>query len=124
MYVCLHSRAYRLTDGGPNDEWHGAAEEARRLGEQQKLVIFGVGIGRGCHFEMLAKFCPANRPPYRLSGYDFPQFFHQERARWRYWDDAASGFTISPKMTGRRGSPPSPLAGWQGLSGAEQGKTI
>lgn len=65
-----------MTDGGPNDDWQGAAAEMKQLGEQKKLVIFGVGIGANCNFEVLAKFCPADRPPLRLAGYDFQKFFH------------------------------------------------
>ena len=65
-----------MTDGGPNDDWQGAAAESKQMGEQRKLVIFGVGIGAKCNFEVLAKFCPADRPPFRLAGYDFKKFFH------------------------------------------------
>lgn len=87
-----------MTDGGPSDEdWESAARELKQLGEQRKLVVFGVGIGSKCNFETLAKFCPADRPPLRLSGYDFQQFFHfMSRSLETVVgsEDAEGGFTI------------------------------
>jgi uncharacterized protein YegL len=86
-----------MTDGGPTDDWQAAAAEARRMGEQRKLVIFGVGIGSKCNFNVLAQFCPAGRPPLRLSGYDFKQFFDfvsRSLEAVVVSEDAASGFSV------------------------------
>lgn len=65
-----------MTDGGPTDDWQEAARRLRTLAEQRKLIVFGVGIGRNCDFTTLAQFCPADRPPVRLSGINFTAFFH------------------------------------------------
>jgi uncharacterized protein YegL len=65
-----------MTDGAPNDHWEQAAQELRTLAEQRKLIVFAVGIGEGCNFEILGKFCPADRPPVRLTGLNFTAFFH------------------------------------------------
>jgi uncharacterized protein YegL len=65
-----------MTDGGPTDSWEQAARRLKTLAEQRKLIVFAVGIGDGCDFTTLGQFCPADRPPVRLSGLNFAAFFH------------------------------------------------
>jgi uncharacterized protein YegL len=64
-----------MTDGGPNDDWEAPAQRLKTLGEQRKLIVFGVGIGDSCDFDTLGRFCPADRPPLHLAGYHFEAFF-------------------------------------------------
>lgn len=89
-----------MTDGKPTDpDWEDAAQELRQIGEQRKLVVFGVGIGASCDFDDLARFCPADRPPLRLADYNFQQFFHfmsRSLETVVSGEDAEGGFTIPP----------------------------
>ncbi|MFG6100506.1 VWA domain-containing protein [Leptolyngbyaceae cyanobacterium CCMR0082] len=66
-----------MTDGEPTDEdvYPQAAAQLRRSGENNKYLVFGIGIGDYCNLNKLALACPANRPPKKLSGYRFRDFF-------------------------------------------------
>jgi uncharacterized protein YegL len=45
------------------------------MAEDKKIVVFAIGIGSGCNMEILAQFCPQNRPPKKLDGLKFKEFF-------------------------------------------------
>ena len=64
-----------MTDGLPTDDWRDAAERLRQIADKKKIVVFGIGIGDECDMSVLAKFCPGSRPPARLSGLKFKEFF-------------------------------------------------
>lgn len=63
-----------MTDGKPTDRYANTARRLREMAEDRKAVVFGIGIG---DFDMgqLAEFCPEDRPPARLDGLKFKEFF-------------------------------------------------
>jgi uncharacterized protein YegL len=61
-----------ITDGGPTDEWHTAAQQIKD-GEAAKLfAAFGIGVV-GANFEKLRQM--TTREPLPLEGYKFKEFF-------------------------------------------------
>jgi uncharacterized protein YegL len=64
-----------MTDGQPNDAWQNAANRARELSDQRKLVFIGIGIGEQADMSTLTQICPVNRPPKQLQGLNFAEFF-------------------------------------------------
>jgi uncharacterized protein YegL len=65
---------FLITDGGPTDSWHLAAQRAR-AGEQRKsFAFFGVGVS-GADMATLARICAPERPPLRLQGLQFRELF-------------------------------------------------
>ncbi len=66
-----------MTDGKPTDDhvYREAAATLRQLAENNKILVFGIGIGNSCNIEKLAQACPADRPPKTLTGYRFRDFF-------------------------------------------------
>jgi len=64
-----------MTDGQPTTSEHlQAAPRARELESQGKLVVFPIGIGPYADMTVLAMFSK-KRPPLRLKGLNFPEFF-------------------------------------------------
>ena len=66
-----------MTDGEPN----GSAAELERailrtneLAKMRKLTIFPLGVGQEADMNCLARFSP-RRPPLRLKGMNFKDFF-------------------------------------------------
>ena len=64
-----------MTDGKPTDSIQEASEKTQELLENRKLVVFPVGIGPYADMETLKKFTTQNRPPLRLKGLKFREFF-------------------------------------------------
>lgn len=66
-----------MSDGAPTDGlvFEQAASRLKQLGENKKVSVFAVGIGPNADLNQLAKCCPANRPPKRLQGLRFREFF-------------------------------------------------
>jgi uncharacterized protein YegL len=66
-----------MSDGAPTDDdvFTDAAENLKKQSEDKKITVFGIGIGDQADLEELAKFCPSNRPPKRLKGLKFKEFF-------------------------------------------------
>jgi uncharacterized protein YegL len=63
-----------ITDGGPTDTWHAAAQRVR-TGEQRKaFAFFAVGVS-GADMATLARICAPERPPLRLQGLQFRDLF-------------------------------------------------
>jgi len=64
-----------MTDGAPNDQWQSAADRLNDLSGRDQMVVIGVGIGADVDMATLTQICPANRPPKRLDGLAFGEFF-------------------------------------------------
>ena len=64
-----------MTDGKPTDDVAEASRTVHRLCADRKLVFFGVGVGDGANMDRLGAICPPNRPPRRLQGLRFAEFF-------------------------------------------------
>jgi uncharacterized protein YegL len=64
-----------LTDGAPTDNVAEASRIVHQLTAERKLVFLGVGVGNGVDMNALAGICPPNRPPKRLAGLRFVEFF-------------------------------------------------
>ncbi|GAB2696645.1 uncharacterized protein YegL [Microbacterium marinum] len=62
-----------MTDGAPTDDINGAAKRVGDMVSAGKLTVFPIGIG-GADMSTLARFSP-NRPPLRLEGLKFKEFF-------------------------------------------------
>ena len=63
-----------MTDGAPTDHIADAVRRVERLVERRNLTVFAIGIGSDAHMDALARFSP-NRPPLRLDGLKFREFF-------------------------------------------------
>ncbi|MDY0749106.1 VWA domain-containing protein [Paucibacter sp. R3-3] len=63
-----------MTDGEPTDSISGAAARIRDLVAAKKLTVFPIGIGDSANMSKLAELSPT-RPPLRLRGLNFKQFF-------------------------------------------------
>ena len=66
-----------MTDGEPTDstlDVDMAAKRTCELIENKKLTIFPIGIGQDANMDQLKKFSP-KRPPLRLKGLNFSDFF-------------------------------------------------
>ena len=64
-----------MSDGRPTDDYLGTAAKLRSLANDKKIIVFGVGIGENCNMNVLSEFCPEKRPPARLDGLKFKEFF-------------------------------------------------
>ena len=63
-----------MTDGAPTDDIQGASRRVVERVQQRKLSVFPIGIGAGANMQCLQMFSP-NRPPLRLKGLNFREFF-------------------------------------------------
>ena len=66
-----------MTDGQPNgrqEELERAIDRVSEMVTQRKLTVFPIGIGADADMTVLARFSP-NRPPLRLRGLSFKEFF-------------------------------------------------
>lgn len=64
-----------MTDGYPTDDSHiHISQKIRSLVLDKKLVVFPIGIGSGADMDVLKMFSPT-RPPLRLKGLNFREFF-------------------------------------------------
>lgn len=64
-----------LSDGAPNDDWFGPAQDVRSRAERQKLFSVAVGIGSAADLSTLGTFTSPELPPRRLQGLCFREFF-------------------------------------------------
>ena len=96
-----------MTDGVPTDNHTDAAEQLRQMAGNKKIVVFGVGIGDECNMKVLAEFCPENRPPVKLSGLKFKEFF-----AWL----SQSMSRVSQSTPGTKTNLP-PIDGWASIEG-------
>lgn len=63
-----------MTDGAPTDDISVAARRVAELVNAGKLTVFPIGIGSDADMSTLRRVSP-NRPPLRLKGLNFPEFF-------------------------------------------------
>lgn len=63
-----------MTDGAPTDDISLAATKISQLVSARKLTVFPIGIGAEADMSTLRKLSPT-RPPLRLKGLNFPEFF-------------------------------------------------
>lgn len=61
-----------ISDGSPTDAWRDAAQRARSLADQRKLVSLMVGVNDADMYT-LSQF--SSRPPVKLDGLKFAEFF-------------------------------------------------
>lgn len=61
-----------ISDGVPTDSWQDAAQQARELSAQRKLVSLPIGV-QGADLRVLGQF--SSKPPVILQGLKFREFF-------------------------------------------------
>ncbi|HXG10908.1 MAG TPA: VWA domain-containing protein [Gemmataceae bacterium] len=64
---------FLITDGGPTDEWHSAADKVGVGEANRSFAFFVVGV-EGANFDVLQRICAA-RPPLKLKGLRFQDLF-------------------------------------------------
>ncbi|HMU99350.1 MAG TPA: VWA domain-containing protein [Chitinophagales bacterium] len=66
-----------MSDGAPTDDeiFNLAAENLKQQAENKKITVFAIGIGDEADLDELSRCCPAKRPPKRLKGLKFKEFF-------------------------------------------------
>lgn len=67
---------FLITDGGPTDNWHKAAEKIRAgdSSDKKQFSFFAVGV-QGADMSTLSQICSINRPPMKLQGLSFRELF-------------------------------------------------
>lgn len=67
---------FLITDGGPTDNWHRAAEKVRAgdNSDKKQFSFFAVGV-EGANMSTLSQICSINRPPMKLQGLSFRELF-------------------------------------------------
>ncbi len=63
-----------MTDGAPTDDWRSAADALKKENDSGRLLFWGIGIG-AADFGTLAQILPMSRPPAKLQGLKFSEFF-------------------------------------------------
>lgn len=61
-----------ISDGEPTDSWQAAAQNARALAEQRKLVVLSIGV-KGADLNKLGQF--SSKAAKQLDGLKFREFF-------------------------------------------------
>ena len=61
-----------ISDGSPTDSWQTAAQRARHMAENRKLVSLPIGVA-GADLRILSQF--SNKPAVALQGLKFAEFF-------------------------------------------------
>jgi uncharacterized protein YegL len=96
---------FLFTDGGPTEseeKWRVACEAVRRGEAEKKFTFYAVGV-EGANFAKLAEISP-NRPPLRLNGLAFREFFKWLSASQRTVSQSQPGDAIQlPPVTGPSG---------------------
>ena len=98
-----------MTDGQPNgspSELERAVQRVTELASQKKLTVFPIGIGADADMAVLARFSP-NRPPLRLRGLSFKEFFEWLSKSVSRVSRSTPGDTVKLDLEG--------LAGWAEL---------
>ena len=95
-----------MTDGAPTDNIEVAVKRVVDLVEAKKLTVFPIGIGSGADMKTLARFSP-NRPPLRLDGLRFNEFFEWLSKSVARVSRSTPGDTVKLELEG--------LAGWAEL---------
>lgn len=92
-----------MTDGQPTDYIEGAVQKVQTLLANKKLVIFPIAIGPHADLMTLARFTTKNRPPLRLKGLKFREFFE-----WL----SQSVSRVSRSMPGEKVKLPTNIGDW------------
>ncbi len=98
-----------MTDGQPNGdarELERAVQRVTDLVTAKKLTVFPIGIGSDADMGVLARFSP-NRPPLRLRGLNFKEFFEWLSKSVSRVSRSTPGDTVKLDLEG--------LAGWAEL---------
>lgn len=98
-----------MTDGQPNgsrDELERAIARVTDLVQARKLTVFPIGIGPDADMSVLSRFSP-NRPPLRLRGLSFREFFEWLSKSVSRVSRSTPGDTVKLDLDG--------LAGWAEL---------
>lgn len=98
-----------MTDGQPNGdpaELERAVQRVTELVAAKKLTVFPIGIGGDADMGVLAHFSPS-RPPLRLQGLKFKEFFEWLSKSVSRVSRSTPGDTVKPDLEG--------LAGWAEL---------
>lgn len=61
-----------ISDGEPSDNWQAAAQQAREMSQNRKLVSLSIGV-QGANLDTLGMF--SSREALRLQGLQFSEFF-------------------------------------------------
>ena len=96
---------FLFTDGGPTEDaqkWRVACEAVRLGEEQKKFTFYPVGV-EGANFQKLQELSPS-RPPLRLNGIAFKEFFKWLSASQRAVSQSQPGQQVAlPPATGPSG---------------------
>lgn len=98
-----------MTDGQPNGDpavLDRAVQRVTDLVAARKLTVFPIGIGADADIEVLKRFSP-NRPPLRLRGLSFKEFFEWLSKSVSRVSRSTPGDTVKLDLEG--------LAGWAEL---------
>jgi uncharacterized protein YegL len=88
-----------MTDGRPTDSLDRAEQRIRELCKNKRITIFALGIGADADLRELARVTPA-RPPLRLQGLRFQEFFQWLSASVEQVSASQPGDTIKLDLTG------------------------
>lgn len=92
-----------MTDGQPTDKTHiEVSNKVVKLVNKKKLTIFPIGIGEGADIDVLAMFSP-KRPPLRLKGLRFKEFFEWLSASVSVTSQSTPGEVIPLDTEGIKG---------------------
>ncbi len=95
-----------MTDGLPTDDIEEASRKVQLQLAQKKLVVFPLAIGPYAEVSTLARFSSPNRPPLKLKGLNFKEFF-----QWL----SKSVSAVSRSTPGASVRLPSDISGWAEL---------
>ncbi len=98
---------FLITDGGPTDQWHAAAEKIKQGEESKSFAFFAVGV-EGANFDVLRQI--SVRKPLVLRGLRFREMFVWLSRSQRAVSQSSPGQEDTVKFT----SPTGP-DGWAGL---------
>lgn len=85
-----------ISDGEPTDDWQAAAQQAREMAQQRKLVSLSIGV-QGANLNTLGMF--SSKPALRLQGLQFREFFlwlSQSMIRVSASNSSASEVSLPP----------------------------
>lgn len=94
-----------MTDGQPNGSPHELERAVQRVTDlvaQKKLTVFPIGIGSDADMGVLARFSP-NRPPLRLRGLSFKEFFEWLSKSVSRVSRSTPGDTVKLDLEGLKG---------------------